>query len=132
MYRHIRFEDSPVGANRVEVGYKSFDEDPASGTHPLDATQEWRSAPNARPESVILGNYYQCNPVTADMVVSNAQNWLLDGIVADGQKLPGMVGNEYAQIDLDVPTPRPIEALFHSPLTCDSVAQFSCGSYGLL
>ncbi|MBC2638256.1 hypothetical protein H5400_04985 [Rhodococcus wratislaviensis] len=129
MYRHIRFEDSPVGANRVEVDYKSFDEDPASRTHPLDATQEWRSSPNPRPESVILGNYYQCNPVTADMVVSDAKNWLLDGIVADRQKLPGMVGNEYAQIDLDVPTPRPIEALFHSPLTCQGKTGFADASY---
>jgi len=73
--------------------------------------------PHPRPESAILGNFYQCNPVSADLVVADSGNWLLHGIVTDGQKLAGMVGNEYAQVDLGVPTPRPLEVLFHSPLT---------------
>jgi hypothetical protein len=58
------------------------------------------------------GQLLPVHPATADMVVSNGKNWLFGGIVAGGQKLPGLVGNEYAQIDLDVPSPRPIEALF--------------------
>jgi len=73
--------------------------------------------PHPRPESAILGNFYQCNPVNADLVVADSGNWLLHGIVTKGQKLAGMVGNEYAQVDLGVPTPRPLEVLFHSPLT---------------
>jgi len=61
--------------------------------------------PTPRPESAILGNFYQCNPVSADLVVADSGNWLLHGIVTNGQKLAGMVGNEYAQVDLGVPTP---------------------------
>jgi hypothetical protein len=35
-----------------------------------------------------------------------------------GQTLPGVVGIEYSSVDLDTPTPRPIEVLFHSPVVC--------------
>jgi len=129
IYRHIRLDPTPLGANRLEIDYKSFTEDPLSETNPADATQEWRSPPDPRPESVLLGNFYQCNPVTADLVAADAGNWLLAGIVADGEKLAGMVGNEYEQVDLSVPTPRPIEILFHSPLTCQHRPGFADTSY---
>src|SRR5215470_4003179 len=129
IYRHIRFEPTPTGPNRLEIDYKSFDEDPASKTDPLDATPEWRSPPFPRPESVLLGNYYQCNPAHADLVVVDADNWLLRGIVHDGQRLPGLVGNEYERVDLEVPTPRPIEVLFHSPVTCHGRPDFADVSY---
>jgi hypothetical protein len=125
IYRHIRFEDSPWGPNRVEVGYKSFQEDPASRTDPSEATQQWRDPPDPRPESVLLGNFYQCNPVEADLVVADDRNWLLSGLVRDGQRLPGLVGDEYERVDLRVPTPRPIEVLFHSPVTCRGRPDFA-------
>jgi len=129
IYRHIRLDPTPLGPDRLEIDYKSFTEDPASTTNPLTATQEWRSPPTPRPESAILGNFYQCNPVSADLVVADPGNWLLAGIVTDGQKLPGMVGNEYAQVDLGVPTPRPLEVLFHSPLTCQHRPGFADVTY---
>src|SRR4051794_9753927 len=129
IYRHIRFEDSPLGSNRVEVDYKSFDEDPASKTDPPEATTQWRNAPYPRPESVLLGNFYECNPVQADMVAADQGNWLLSGIVSDGQVLPGMIGNEYERVDLRVPTPRPIEVLFHSPVTCGGRPDFADATY---
>jgi len=129
IYRHIRLDPTPLGVDRLEIDYKSFTEDPASTTNPLQATQEWRSPPTPRPESAILGNFYQCNPVSADLVVADPGNWLLAGIVTDGQKLPGMVGNEYAQVDLGVPTPRPLEVLFHSPLTCQHRPGFADVTY---
>ncbi|MBV8346605.1 MAG: hypothetical protein JOZ49_03435 [Mycolicibacterium sp.] len=129
IYRHMRFEPSPLGPDRIEVDYKSFQEDPISKTDPMDATQEWRSPPNPRPESVILGNFYRCNPVTADMVVAAPDSWLLEGIVAPGQRLQGMVGNEYSAVDLDVPTPRPLQVLFHSPVTCRGRAGYQDTTY---
>ncbi|MCE0768195.1 hypothetical protein LWC35_35660 [Pseudonocardia kujensis] len=125
IYRHIRFEDSALGPERVEVGYKSFAEDPASRTDPLEATPQWRDPPHPRPESVLLGNFYQCNPAQADLVVADAGSWLLAGLVRDGQRLPGLVGNEYERVDLRVPTPRPIEVLFHSPVTCRGRPDFA-------
>src|SRR4051794_22348217 len=129
MYRHIRFEPSPLGANRVEVDYKSFDEDPLSRTDPLEATPQWRDPPYPRPESVLLGNFYRCNPVQADMVAVDAGNWLLSGIVTNGQVLPGLIGNEYENVDLAVPTPRPIEVLFHSPVVCGGRHDYADATY---
>lgn len=129
VYRHIRFDSTAIGPNRLETSYKSFDEDPYSRTNPREATPEWRAEPFPRPESVLLGNYYKCNPTHADLVVANADNWLLKGIVHNGQRLPGLVGNEYARVDLSVPTPRPIEVLFHSPLTCRGRRDFADVTY---
>jgi hypothetical protein len=129
VFRHIRFADSALGPNRVQIGYKSHTDDPASKTDPAEATQDWRSPPMPRPESVLLGNIYQCNPVEADLVVADEQNWLLAGIVHNGQKLPGLVGNEYANVDLSFPTPRPIQVLFRSPVTCRGKADFADTTY---
>jgi hypothetical protein len=129
IYRHIRFEASEVGPDRVEVDYKVFEEDPVSRIDPPEATTQWRSPPDPRPESVLLGNYYQCNPVQGDMVAVDSGNWLLSGIVTDGQVLPRLIGNEYEKVDLRVPTPRPIEVLFHSPVTCGGKPDFSDVSY---
>lgn len=118
VYRHIRFGDTPLGPNRLEINYKSFDEDPASKTDPLEATQDWRLPPNPRPESVLVGNTYRCFPGRAALVAADPGNWLLTGIVRTGQALQGVVGIEYSGVDLDAPTPRPIEVLFHSPVEC--------------
>lgn len=129
IYRHMRFESSPLGPDRVEVDYKNFREDPMSRIDPMDATQQWRDPPNPRAESVILGNFYRCNPVSADMVVAAPDSWLLTGIVTPGQRLPGMVGNEYSSVDLNVPTPRPLQVLFHSPVTCRGRPGFQDTTY---
>ncbi len=129
IYRHIRLQPSALGPNRIEVSYKSFHEDPVAAIDPTDTTQEWRSPPSPRPESVILGNIYQCNPVSADMVVAAPDSWLLSGIVAPGQRLPGMVGNEYSAVDLNVPTPRPLQVLFHSPVICRGRSGFQDTTY---
>ena len=118
VYRHIRFEGSSLGPDRVEVDFKSFSQDPMGRIDPAEATPQWRDPPDPRPESVLLGNFYRCNPAHADMVTADPGNWLLSGIVTPGQVLPGLIGNEFESVDLAVPTPRPIEVLFHSPVTC--------------
>ena len=131
VYRHIRLEPTALGANRREVNYKSSGEDPAGRTDPAEATQDWRQPPDPRPESVLVGGYYSCFPGRADLVVAEPKNWLLDGIVKDGEKLPGVVGIEYAKVNLSVPTPRPMEVLFHSPVTCGTTHrdEFSDATY---
>jgi hypothetical protein len=129
IYRHIRFEPSALGPNRVEVDYKSFAEDPASRTDPMEATTQWRSPPFPRPESALLGNFYQCNPARADMIAADSSSWLTAGVVSVGQRLPGLVGNEYERVDLREPTPRPIQVLFHSPLTCRGHRDFADVTY---
>jgi hypothetical protein len=129
IYRHIRLNPTPLGPNRLEIDYKSFTLDPYSKTDPQDATPEWRSPPFPRPESVLLGNYYECNPVQGDMIVADANNWLLSGIVTNGEVFPGLIGNEYEEVDLSEPTPRPIEVLFHSPVVCQGRHGYSDASY---
>jgi len=129
IYRHMRMEPSPLGPNRIEVDYKVFDEDPVAKTDPAAATAQWRSEPDPRPESVLLGNFYRCNPASADMVAVDPANWLLSGLVTRGEKLPRLIGNEYERVDLDVPTPRPIEVLFHSPVRCGGMNDFSDVTY---
>lgn len=129
VYRHIRLEPSLQGPDRLEVGYKSFAQDPASRTDPMDATTQCRSPPFPRPESALLGNFYQCNPAQADMIAADSESWLTTGVVTDGQRLPGLIGNEYARVDLRVPTPRPIEVLFHSPVTCQGHPDFADVTY---
>lgn len=128
-YRHMRFDNTPTGPNRLEIDYKSFAEDPIKATNPMQATQEWRSAPDPRPESALLGNYYHCNPVTADLVVADTTNWLMNGLVKPGQHLPKMVGDEYNAVDLNVPTPRPLEVLFRSPVTCNGNSDHAAVTY---
>jgi hypothetical protein len=123
VYRHIRFAATPLGANRLEINYKSFGEDPASRTDPREATPDWRQPPYPRPESVLTGNYYSCFPGRAALVATDPGNWLVQGIVSPGEKLTGVVGIEYAKVDLSVPTPRPMEVLFHSPVLCATTKQ---------
>ncbi len=40
-----------------------------------------------------------------------------------------LIGSEYDQVTPSVPTPRPIEVLFHSPVTCQGHRQFSDAAY---
>jgi hypothetical protein len=130
IYRHIRFAATALGRDRLEIDYKDFAEDPLHLTDPPLATgPAWRSPPDPRPESVITGDYYQCNPVDADMVAVDPGNWLLAGIVTRGEHLHGLVGSEYDAVDPHAPTPEPIEVLFNSPLSCPSGLPYSDVTY---
>src|SRR5438309_3440935 len=96
IYRHIRFEPSPLGTNRHEIDYKSASEDPITRVDPTEATSDWHSPPVPRPESTIIGDMYTCNPVKADMVVVDPSAWFFAGTgVPAGARLPGLVGSEY-------------------------------------
>ena len=79
LVRQIRFEPSPIGPNRHQVCYKSANEDPIHATTPVLTTVNWREAPVSRPESQMIGQQYECNPVSADMVVFDGSSWLLSG-----------------------------------------------------
>lgn len=129
IYRHMRFGDTPIGTHRLEVDYKSFTEDPIHLTDPVQATAQWRDGPVPRPESTVLGNFYQCNPAQADLVVADPQSWLLAGLVQPWERFTDLVGNEYERVDLSVPTPRPLEVLFHSPVTCRGKADTADTTY---
>lgn len=130
MYRHIRFAASPLGPDRVEICYKDASIDPMYGKHNSQTTQNWRDPPDPRPESVITGVFYECNPVSAPYVVFDPKNWIFAGTgVHKGTSFPGMVGPEYDRVNPAVPFPRPLEVLAHSPLTCDGVSSYSDSAY---
>lgn len=128
MFRKIRLEDSPLGPARREVNYRSAKEDPT--TDPQQETVSWRDAPSNKPESALLGNYYECNPVQGDMVIAQADSWVFAGTGwADGTVLPGLVGNEYDRVTPEAPTPANVMVLAHSPVTCKGRQTFADISY---
>jgi hypothetical protein len=126
IYRHIRFADG----DRVIICYKDAAIDPLFGRDNADTTQQWRGPPDPRPESVITGVFYECNPVSAPWVVYDPSSWIFAGTGAyRGESFPGMVGPEYDRLNPAVPFPRPMQVLAHSPLTCDGISTFSDSAY---
>jgi hypothetical protein len=130
IYRHIRFADG----DRVIICYKAAVLDPLSGQNHgkdnADTTQQWRDAPDPRPESVLTGVFYECNPVSAPWVVYDPSSWIFAGTGArKGERFAGMVGPEYDRLNPAVPFPRPVQVLAHSPLTCDGFATFADSAY---
>jgi hypothetical protein len=127
IYRKIRFAATPLGGHRQQISYKDAS-DPISD--PAQVTTQWRAAPSSDPESTLTGALYQCNPVRADMIITEADHWLLAGLnLPAGTRLPGLVGSEYDRVDLTAPTPRPIEVVAHSRLSCHGEADHSDVAY---
>src|SRR5437764_9784766 len=107
IYRHIRFEPSPLGPNRHQIDYKSASEDPITPTNPAEATSDWPSPPVPRPESTIIGDMYTCNPVKADMVVVDPSSWIFSGTgLSAGAKVASLVGSEYDRYNPSLAGPR--------------------------
>ncbi len=130
VYRRIRLEDSPVGPARHLVNYRSAAADPMTGVNDSEVTTSWREPPDPKPESSLVGDYYECNPVSADMVIVNPANWVFEGTgVTDGTRFPDVVGNEYDRVTPEAPTPDNIEVLAHSPLECRGVGSFADMTY---
>jgi len=126
IYRHIRFADG----DRVIICYKVAAIDPLFGKDNADTTQQWRDPPEPRPESVITGVFYECNPVSAPWVVYDPSSWIFAGTGAyRGERFAGLVGPEYDRLNPAVPFPRPMQVLAHSPLTCDGSSTFSDSVY---
>ena len=126
IYRHIRFADN----DRIIICYKVAAIDPLYGKDDAETTQQWRDPPDPRPESVITGVFYECNPVSAPWVVYDPSSWIFAGTGAyKGERFPGMVGPEYDRLNPAVPFPRPMQVLAHSPLTCDGFSTYSDSVY---
>jgi hypothetical protein len=126
IYRHIRFADG----DRVVICYKAAVLDPLYGKDNAQTTQQWRDPPDPRPESVITGVLYECNPVSAPYVVYDPSSWIFAGTGAyRGERFPGLVGPEYDRLNPAVPFPRPLGILAHSPLTCDGFSTFADSAY---
>jgi hypothetical protein len=130
LFRHIRFAASATGQDRHEICYKSAREDPLTGKDNADVTVDWRDPPTNKPESTIIGDLYQCNPVKADLVVTAASNWVFSGTgLHNGDHLAGVVATEYDRYDPHYPHPPDVEILTHSPLTCAGRPDYSNTTY---
>jgi hypothetical protein len=126
VYRRIRLEPSATGPDRHQVNYRDASRDPLNGIDPDRVTTSFREAPAADPESSLVGNYYECNPVEADWVVGDPSMWMFEGSgFAKGERIPDMVGNEYDRVTAGVPTPANIQVLAHSPVSCRGTRSFS-------
>ena len=130
IFRHIRWGSTQLGSDRLVICYKDATEDPLYASDPSQTTQDWRYAPDPRPENALTGALYQCNPVDAPYVVYDPGNWIFKGTgVAQGTSFPGLVGPEYDRVVDIVTTPHPIEVLSHSPLTCQGAGSYQESSY---
>jgi hypothetical protein len=130
VFRQIRFDDSPLGPERREVGYKSAREDPMYHVDNQLVTVDWRAAPVLRHEASLVGNSYECNPVKADMVVADSSAWVFEGTgLADGDRLSHIVGPEYDRYSSTTPAPANIQILAHSPVKCRGEASYSDMTY---
>ncbi len=130
IFRHIRWGSTQLGADRLVICYKDATEDPITASDPSQSTQDWRYAPDPRPENALTGSLYQCNPVNAPYVVYDPDNWIFAGTgVGSGTSFPGLVGPEYDRVVDIATTPHPIEVLSHSPLSCQGTASAQESSY---
>jgi len=130
IYRHIRFEDSPLGADRRIVCYKSAPEDPLTGVDDAEVTVNWRRPPVSRPESELLGPMYDCPDTNGDLVVADGSAWVFEGTdLNDGDVIPGAVSLEVDRIFPDAPTPGSVQVLAHSPVTCPGRSTFADMAY---
>lgn len=131
VYRHIRLQSSPLGPDRVEVDYKNPQADPLNGVDDADVTPwAWRDPPNNRPESTLLGEMWQCNPVRANFVVTDAGSWIFSnsGLV-NGSQIAGIVGPEYDHFSAGQPNPGDVTVVARSPVDCNGFHSTSDMTY---
>jgi hypothetical protein len=131
LYRAIRLAPSDLGPDRHEINYRATAGDPLYGVDNSRMTVSWREPPLNKPESSLVGTYYDCNPVKADMVVADPAAWVFDGTgVTAGEKLKDAVGPEYDHYDKSAPQPPgSVQILSHSPLKCHGKATYSDMTY---
>ena len=126
IFRKIRLEPSSGSDFRNMVNYRSATQDPLAATNPNEVTVSWRDPPSNQPESSLIGNFYEANPVDASLVISNPDSWLFDGVgLPAGTRLAHVVGNEYDRVTPERPTPDNIEVVCHSPVVCKGKRSFS-------
>lgn len=120
VYRHVRLASSPLGQDRQEIDYKDPHADPLLGKNNADVTPwAWRDWPNNAPESLLLGEMWQCNPVQADMVITASSQWMFNGTgLQNGSHIPNVVGPEYDHFDPYAANPGNVAVVARSPVRC--------------
>ena len=133
IYRHVRFEDSPLGPARHQVCYKTdlAEEDPLWGSDPAEVTANWPDPPVPRPEQQLIGTQYSDVAAHADLVVGDAGAWVFEGTgLSDGQHLPLVVEGEYDHYEPGLSgTPDDVTILAHSPVPNRGPGRYSDMTY---
>jgi len=131
MFRRTRLAAAASGPDRLVICYKtSYQQDPLYGKDNALVTSDWREPPSPDPESSLIGTLYEGYPAVAPYVVAAPGSWVFAGTgVAEGARLPNLVGVEYDRVNPAYPVPRPIQVLSHSPLVCQRAASFGDSAY---
>ena len=132
VYRRIRLDQSALGygANRVEVDYKIGREDPLYGHDNSQVTANFPDQPDPQPQNDLIGMLYECFGAQDAYVVQRPDFWLFAGTgVRQGTRFPGLVGPEYDRAYPKPGTPRPLEVVAHSPVSCRGVHSYSDSTY---
>jgi len=97
LYWRVRLEDGPTGPGRTVVCYRDPRIDPMVGVDSSRVTNQWREEPNARPESLLIGQMYgHVVEASADFVCSAPSHWIYVGTgMRAGDSIPKLVGQEY-------------------------------------
>lgn len=128
-YRHVRFEDSPIGKDRIMACYKS-DPDPIAETDPKEATRQWRQDPNYDAESILTGVLYEGNGILEPFVVTEPDAWMFKGTkVKKGEGIPNLIDVEYDKLIEGMPVPRPLQVLAESPVVCRKAQTYAHACY---
>ena len=131
-FRRIRLEPSAHGAHRLEVNYRVAHDDPLFGVGDQElVTPSGAPRRPPSPRQSLIGNYYESNPVRADMVLVSPDSWIFAGTgLPAGHRFVDMVQNEYDRVTPEVAgTPANIEVLCHSPLVCRGRPSFADVTY---
>jgi hypothetical protein len=116
VYWQVRFEASPLSgaADRVMVGYKDRTIDPVQGP---TTTVLWRDPFLNRPEQQLVGvqlsGSIDISGTYPPYVVQNSSSWVYAGTgLADGDRIPGVVGYEMDSSMSSVPLPTSVAGTY--------------------
>ena len=130
IFRRIRFAASPIGPDRIEINYRNPYQDPLFGKDNARVTANWPAFPDARPESLLIGIQYECNPVNYPMVITDPQSWIFKGSgLGYGSEIPHLIGSEFDGFLPYSPHPANLEILANSPVLCRNQPYFSDMTY---
>jgi hypothetical protein len=119
LFRHIRFEGSSLGPDRVEVNYKIALLDPELDIDPLEVTNQWRDPPVDRPEQALLGAQYALREFhDGPWKPTLRPAWLFQGTgFTPGSEIPRLVGWEHDVVEPAYPIPRGLIVVAHVTAT---------------
>jgi hypothetical protein len=120
--RHVRMQPSSLGPERIEVNYRSTQEDPLNGKgNPLDVTGNTFSSPPTSlspvPFTGELYSGYLNGTNNVPFVVADGNAWAFKGTgLKTGSQLPGVVMSDIDHLSFADGSPKNIQVFGHSPI----------------